>query len=593
MFFQEAIRSERTRAGIFAGIVFLGVNLLLRVPDLVVARFPLELSFYLSDPSRLYYFFSLDLFCLLSLLVLIPPDRVGSWMYSLLTGAILFLLLYRTYDATVLELMNRSPIVYADHSHVLGALYLLLNASIPWSFLLGGVGVGTGVALLLWWLPSLLETTHRHLRRLEIRRGLLATHLLIWPLVGYAAATDRGIERQTYQEVCLSTVQCMAYNVRASVMLNRNIAHSSQQNTDSTYVGYRALDWSDSPSLYVMMIESYGSVLGEMSALRAPYAQLMARAADTLGAAGWHTATAQSTAPVYGGRSWLSLATVLSGTPVTYQPAYELLRTDLPRYPHLVWLLQRMGYQTGLVQPPVRARPGLTPGNPYGFDQTLYFKDLDYRGPSYGWGIVPDQYSLSLAHERFVEPAERPFFLFFETVTPHAQWDRDPPPVVETPRVLNQPRSQIRPEVVPPGALGRVSATTHPDTLTQPERFFRHVRYDWRVLAKYLRTQAPPNSLVVVLGDHQPFFGDGHSYATPLHVLSRDRALVERFHSYGLTPGLQPTPAADTLHHAGLYSLLVRVLTAHNRTAPDSVDTPLPPYRPQGVHQSALFRSPS
>jgi hypothetical protein len=192
---------------------------------------------------------------------------------------------------------------------------------------------------------------------------------------------------------------------------------------------------------------------------------------------------------------------------------------------------------------------------------------------------VPDQYSLSVAHEQFVETTDRPFFLLFEAVDSHAPWDRPPPPIVAAPSTLN--RASVRRE-----------ADSAAAPRSQREHLLRHVRYDWRVLADYLRTQAPPNSLVVVVGDHQPYFTADPSFATPLHVLSRDEALVRRFDAHGFVPGLRPAPTADTLHHAGLYSLLVRTITAHDRAATNRSGAPLPPYRPTGVERAALLPAP-
>lgn len=588
-----SLGSDTTRAWLVVGGVYLGLNLLLRIPDVLFEQYPLALDFYLSDPSRLYYFFSLDLFCLLSLLVFLPLERTRAWVYWALTGAILALLVYRTYDAVVVSMLHRSPIFYADASHVVGALYLLLNASVPWSHFVGVVGAGAGLGVLAWKLPSLLRMVHRLIQRLEFRRGVIVIHLALWPLVGVAAATDQGIDRRTYQDVCLSTVECVFYNVQASVDLRREANRRWQQSPDTTYVQYRDLSWANPPSLYLVMVESYGTALANNAVLGAPYDQFMARVADSLRTAGWHSATALSEAPVFGGLSWLSVATVLLGTPVAHQPSYDVLRAELPRYPHLVRLLREQGYRTATLQPPVRSRPGLQVENPYRFDQTFYLRDLDYQGPDYGWGIVPDQYSLAVAHERFVERTTEPFFLFFETVTSHATWDRSPPPFVNDPAVLNRPTEEISPGSIVAGSLPQRGETTYSPPGTQAERLFRHIRYDWRVLVQYLRTKAPRNSLVVVVGDHQPYFADGRSPATPLHVLSHDPSLVRRFEAYGLRAGLQLRPAADTLRHASLYSLIVRVLAAHDRSAQEKDTGPLPPFRPEGVERSALVNSQS
>lgn len=560
--------------------VFLGLTLLLRAPDLILGTMPRSLSvealaYYWEGPFRLL---SLDLFALVSLLALAPaawarPVRAGA------VGSVGVLLAYETYEAVVQAALHRAPLFFADVSHVVGALHLLYNAASPGQLVGGVVGIGAALGLLGWGLPPLFDRLHRALRHPRVRRVLLGLNVVVWGGVAFAVVTDRGIERQTYQAICLSTTECLVHNVQTSRALRNRIADRQAQPPDSTYVRYHALDWAAPPSVYLVVLESYGMALFGPGADGATARRLLSPTADSLRAAGWHAASAQSVAPVFGGLSWLSVASMLLGTPVEHQPTYQVLRPSLPHYPHLVRLLERQGYATATLQPPVRPRPGLSVRNPYQFDRTFYLADLDYNGPDYGWGIVPDQYSLSVAHEAFVEPTEGPFFLLFEAVTSHAPWDRPPPPLVADPKTLNRASVQQ--------AVGAKAGDAAPR-----EDLLRHLRYDWRVLADYLRTQAPPNSLVVVVGDHQPYFAEGPSFATPVHVLSRDEALVRRFGTHGFVPGLQPPTEADTLRHAGLYSLLVRTVTAHDRAAAGRPTAPLPPYRPTGVERAALLPDP-
>lgn len=563
------------------------MNVLLRLPDLLLATFPVEFASILTDPLRLYYLFSLDLFGLVVLLALVPYTSGASRFRGLVAGSIIFLLVYQTYDAFVVSTLHRDPLFYADLSHILGAVYLLWNAALPLRHLVVLLATTGLLALLAWGLPPLLREMHRRLSTPTGRRGTVAAAVVVGALVCIAIVTDRGAERKTYQTVCLSTAQCVVHNVQASLNLRHDLLRRREGPADSTYGRYRTLRWSQPPSLYLVVIESYGSVL-TTPPHRSSYNRFMARVEDTLGASGWHAATTRSEAPVFGGLSWLSAATLLLGTPVEHQPTFEVLQPTLSRYPHLVRLLRRQGYETGVLQPPVRSRPGMTVRNLYGFDRTFYLRDLDYRGPAYGWGIVPDQYSLAVAHEQFVAPAENPFFLFFETVAPHGpSWERPPPPLVEDPATLNaspMPRTASGPSLP-----GRSSVTAETEPPSQLERLFRHVRYDWRVLTEYLRTQAPPNSLVVVVGDHQPYAVDTQNFTTPIHVLSRDEGLVRRFEAYGFRPGLRSAPTVDPLHHAGLYSMLVRVLTAHDRASRGHPVAPLPPYHPRGVVNPALL----
>ena len=571
--------------------IWMGLSILLRAPDLVAGTVPTEVTQYVAHPARLYYLFSLDLFVLVSLLAVVPVPEGRSRMRAVVVGVLFVLLGYRTYDATVMAMLHRSPIFYADASHLVGAFYLLVNAALPWRHVVMGAGGLVLVGVLASIVPAGVRRIHHWVRTPAGRRLVLAANVVTWPVIAAVVLGERGsyLHRQTYRSVCLSTTEALVRNVQASRTLRDDIVRRAQSTVDSTYATYWAHEWQQPPSIYLVMIESYGMALAGPA--EAPgYGRFMARTSDSLRTAGWHMASAQSTAPVFGGLSWLSAASLLLGTPVEHQPVLDVLRPTLPRYPHLVRLLQHHGYETATLQPPVRPRPGLSVDNRYGFDRTFYLEDLNYRGPRVGWGIVPDQYSLAVAHERFVAPASPPFFLFFETVTSHAPWTAPPPPLVDDPLSMGRSGSSASPSATEV-LLAPGDSPSWADVRSRRTRLFRHVQYTWRMLRDYLRRKAPPNSLVVVVGDHQPYFADTESAATPVHLLSRDEALIRRLGPYGFERGLQPKGRGDSLRHAGLYSLLVRVLAAHDAdrrsTARPTAD-PLP-YRPRGVGRPALL----
>lgn len=579
----------KNRSGwLLVGGGFVVLTLVIRAPALVLGVFPANPAYYWEGPLRL---FSLDLFVLFSLLALVPPRSFGHLPRHFTVGSVFFLLAYQTYEALVLSILHRNPIFYADASHILGSVYLALNTTPPWEYVAGVAGGGVLLVGLMWTLPPLVRHLHHALHTTSVRRGVLAANLVVWSLVGFAAATYRGIERQTYDQICLSTTECVVHNVRVSADLRRQIANRRQGAADSTYLDYRTLQWDDPPSIYLVIMESYGTVLGSATETQGPYRHLMSRATDSLRASGWHSATTRSVAPVFGGLSWLSVATLFLGTPIDHQPTYDALRPVFPRYPHLIRFLTEQGYRTGLLQPPVRSRPGVHVINPFDFDQTFFFDDLEYRGPKYGWGIVPDQYSLSVAHDQFVESSSQPFFLVFETVTSHGLWRRQPPPFVDDPSRLqgSQNKTRAAGDTVSSGreTLGLSSSSQDPGALSRPERLYQHIEYDWRVLADYIASQAPESSLVVILGDHQPFFAADSSAATPLHVLSRDEELVHRFLEHGFVTGLSPAPREETLHHAGVYSLLVRILSHHDRDL--GAHTSRPAWLRKGVDRVALL----
>jgi hypothetical protein len=514
------------------------------------------------------------------------------------------LLVYEAYDAVVYTAFRRSGILYEDLQYVDNLGYLLLNL---WSWRAGGAALlalagVVGIGGLVAWSLRTMARTGRHG---ECRAVLLAAHLVAWPLVGVVGpALELGPVNLTYQSsnertrVRTTTASVLA-NVRASLRLHDMLDSLRTAPVDSTYATYDTLSLDRRPSIYVIMVESYGWVLNRHPALRRPYRDLMRRTDSVFAADGWHRATARCAVPVRGGRSWLSIASLFTGARVQRQLLYNQFQDKALRVnseiPHLVRFFNRQGYRTLALQPFTFERPGLPVRNLYDFDRTIYRKDLNYRGPSYGLADAPDQYSLHYTHETYLTPSESPFFLFFETVDSHSLWNYGLPPYLEDWRQFNEqteaqrsphPDSTSFPPVFLPDSI------TDPVIYDQPtpRRYLRHVAHEWRVLREYLTEKAPPGSLVLLLGDHQPPLIDTNDSTVPLHVLSTDRTLVNLVRRRGFTDGLLPTDKSPRLRLEGLYSSLVRLLAAHDRSGTVADTTRLPPLRPQGVSPSLLVR---
>ncbi len=526
------------------------------------------------------------------------PVRIGAGL------GLGVLLLYEAYDTTVYAAFRRSGILYEDLQYIDNLGYLLLNL---WSWrvgvialfaLVGVLGIGR---LVMWGLRTVARTGQYG----GCRAALLAVHLGAWPLIAVIGpALELGPVNMTYQSSnerirVRTTTTRAAANVRASLRLQTMLDSLRTAPIDSTYAGYDTLSLERRPPIYLLVLESYGSALNTHPSLRAPYRTLMQRTDSVLAANGWHRATARSDVPVRGGRSWLSIASLLTGTRVRHQLLFNQFQTasddSTHEVPHLVHFLNGQGYRTVALQPFTFERPGLPVRNLYNFDTTVYRNDLNYRGPSYGLADAPDQYSLHYTHETHLPPSGEPFFLFFETVDSHSLWNYGLPPYPDDWRRFNaqtqatrspHPNADSFPPVYLPDSI------TTPTIYDQPTplRYLRHVAHELRVLREYLTEKAPPGSLVLLLGDHQPPLIDSADRTVPLHVLSTDSTLVEYARRHGFTNGLRPTPESPTLRQEGLYSFLVRLLTAHDRDAATMDTTALPPWRPQGVPPSLLLR---
>ena len=522
---------------------------------------------------------SFDLIVLFALILLANRTSVQRGARYLATGGYVLLLGYELYDAAIQIALKRPGILYDDIQHIVGSIHLVGNAAEPVHLVAGALGLGMFGGF-CWFAVRAFRLIEATLDVRIVRHVSVAGVSVSLAVLMYALAFDRGDYVLTYEESVVMIGEKIAGNVKASIQLRDRVLEFSDHRADSTYAQYETVQLSRRPHLFILFIESYGDVLRRNEETAAPYRTMMQELDERLSRTGWQSASAMSLAPVNGGTSWLSVGSVLMGMPIKHQSMFNFIESDIERYPHLIHTLQAHGYQTAALQPPTRSRLGVGVSNPYRFDRTFYFQDMQYTGPRYGWGIVPDQYSLNLTHEQFVAPAEGPVALMFEMVTSHTPWE-PPPPLVDDWRTLNNLDPDALPdtrsvrmtqdEQMPVGTAQVALAPLLPNMSAEKNapihRLFRTIRYDWQVISEYMINEMPDSSLVVVLGDHQPPVVSTKSNAVPVHIFSQTSDYVNAAISNGFQQGLlpktepmQPTTSTPSFRHAGLYSLVMNLL---------------------------------
>jgi hypothetical protein len=335
---------------------------------------------------------------------------------------------------------------------------------------------------------------------------------------------------------------------------------------------------ADGPDVHVYVVESYGSLLFRDPALSEAFVPHLREVSRTLEAHGWSAVSAFSRSPVSGGRSWIADASVLLGVPVAHESAYQHLMARVDRLNHLPGWLREQGWHTVLCRPKDRARPGVALENPLGFDTTVFYADLAYAGPPFGWGWIPDQYTLGwLRDEVLPKTASRPTFLFVHLATAHVPW-KQPPPVLEDWRGLaTLPWEASHPDDrdlddelgftanrFRRGPKGLGPTLRRYMGIGDPTAAYRQVvTYDVDQLRDHLVAMAPTRpTVVVVLGDHQPpGISRRNDFTVPVHVFATERALLAPLSQWGFEDGVALGPdTPPTLGHHDLYEALAAVL---------------------------------
>ena len=327
------------------------------------------------------------------------------------------------------------------------------------------------------------------------------------------------------------------------------------------------------PDVHVYVVESYGTVVRRLQGAKL-WEQSLERLQEEAKDQGWSTAAGVSTAPVHGGRSWISDTSVLTGLHVATQSNYERATAMADRIPTLPRFFQDRGYTTILVRPSDRARPGVKLQNRFHFQRTVFFDDLEYTGPAMGWGHIPDQYTLYVAHRDVIDPLPGPTFAFFHLATSHMPWFLRPKRLDDPLAILDQEgkREQIL-KIRKAGQELRMQAKRFTsddglkktiDRTKEQGNYVASVIYDIESVVQQVGGPdgARPR-LVVFYGDHQPpFLARGEPPTVPVHVMASDPAMLEPFLEAGFRPGLLPQRYTPVVEHRDLFPLIARAAAA-------------------------------
>jgi hypothetical protein len=306
-------------------------------------------------------------------------------------------------------------------------------------------------------------------------------------------------------------------------------------------------------NVHLILIESYGQAVLEWPPYVAATRSVYDAFEEELSNRGFSIVTGVLDSPTYGGHSWLAHATLATGIRTSDQLEYDIVTSSKPKT--IAQFFREAGYRTVLLQPgTTREWPR---GEFYSFERKYYSWNFNYKGPTYAWATMPDQYVLDFARRNVLPDRARPSFVQYVLVSSHAPWS-DLPELVPDWSTLGD------------GSLYNRLPTIHHDIVwpkfdNADGAYIESVIYDLRVIQRYVADYITDDSLIIVLGDHQPVAEvNGHtdSFGVPVHVISRDKGAIAPFADRGYTAGMrQHAPGA----HPGLDTFLEALLRDFSR----------------------------
>jgi hypothetical protein len=514
----------------------------------------------------------------------LAPEFVGLWLLlaivarrGALTGralgwlaaGVFGLAVGRYFDVTVPALFGRPVNLYWDGQQIPTFLWVSAR-DYPWWVAVGFVAalaalVAALFAAIRWALGVLARDAVPYALRARwtwpvsaLAAAAVATHLaglapgLTWHLVTHPVTP-------TYarQAVLLGTAWLPGAAERVlppTPALSRALAAPPQ----AALGALRGRDFA------LIFLESYGAMAFDHPRVAPQLAAARERLAQEIAASGRGVASAFVRAATFAGASELSHLSLLSGIDLSDPLRHDLLLTT--DRPTLTTLFRRAGYQS------VGLYPALSwdwaERRFYGFDRFLDGRDLDYRGPPLGYWKIPDQFTLARFEQ--LQPrdaAAPPRFLFFPTITSHLPFGPVPPYQPDWQRLLT-------PDPFGAAESQRLLAS-FVDWIDMLPNYVGMFDYTYRWLGGWLQRPEPRESVLLLVGDHQPaasVSGAGASWEVPVHIVTRDPALLARFVALGFRPGLDPQrPALGGMHD--LTTLLLRAFAEPTALQADAAAT--------------------
>ncbi len=539
----------------FLSYVFL--NLLLLLPSWFVWYMHLHSENFQTNWSIFSAFWiSIDLLLLLYLLYGTQSIRLNNLMLSSCIVLYAILWIYEIYSKLIVVLASRKPLLYNDLFLINDGIYLFFDLfKAHWHLLL--LIVGLFLFTLIGVIPGVWRLLAHGLQHSPFYLSpFLLGFLLLAGTVGMHQIQHTRLEDAPAQLISGR----IRHNIQNSIALYRETHNPEFKEKLQVQLQRKFAPLTLRPDIYIFVIESYGKILAERRLLREEYIPMLSDIESTLTDSGWHAVTNYSAAPVSGSGSWLSTASLLSGLHIDNQVVYDYLTSS--HTPTYLRFFRENNYHTLILEPPSRTRPGLPLSNQYRFDTVITYHDLAYQGfPQFGWGLIPDQYSLYMTDKAWLNDFAEPVFFYFPMVTSHAPWT-----AAALPPYLNHAQSRMDFYSAYQQAAEhphQATQTTNAQNISLLRGYADAIHYAFKVIRDFLLENVSNQSIVIILGDHQPplLVNKNDSYQTPVHVLSRNPRFLRQFRTTGFVQGLyKKHDLRDTVRHDSLMAIFTRAL---------------------------------
>ena len=473
----------------------------------------------------------LEILIVIAIAAVLPrtPRRVLAVLAGVLLGVLVFV---RVLDVGFITAFDRPFDPVSDSAYVGIGIETLRDGIGRASANIAVVAIAALlIALLLIPALALLRVSaaaaaHRH-RVLPAAAAL--TLLWVALRVAGAPAASTGASALVVREV-----QSVQSGLRAHDILAREIPRDRFRATppNQLLTGLRGKD------VLLLFVESYGQVAVQNSTFAPAINRVLDHGTAQLAADGFSARSGFLSSSTFGGLSWLAHITTQSGIRIGTQRGYNQLAKS--NRLTLATAFKRAGWRT-VSEDPANKRRWKEGTSYYHYDHIYDRRNVGYKGPPFGLPPMPDQYVLhAIQNRELAKPHRRPVFAEIDLISSHAPWTKIP-------------------RLIPWNQIGDGSIFHHtPLQQTTTAKLFGDdtrartayalsIQYTMRTITSYIRHYATNNTVIVLLGDHQPATTVSGQHAThnvPITIIAHDPNITHQITTWHWQPGLHPTPTA-------------------------------------------------
>lgn len=474
--------------------------------------------------------------------------RFYSFVFLPLTAFVIFLRLFRIGDILVPMYFFRPFNLFIDSQFLPDLIFLLYTTFSGKEFSYFVILTITLLVGITWGVWVSFKIIHNYLLVNRQRRVLVsltvAGFLVLYSLQPYDTNYGPNIFTRGFFHRVVEEVDFILH-VKGYQAKYLRVIESMMKKVEQIP---SSLDRLKSANIFIFFIESYGHIFFADERHFSRTALLLDGLEKNLIAHGFSVNSAFLNSPTFGGSSWLAHASLGSGVNLNDQLRYNLLITSKAKT--ISRFFNDIGYLTISVMPGTQWP--WPQGEFFGFQKKYYAWDFDYKGPNYAWSLMPDQYVLDYVYRQEIQDRTKPLFIEFVLVSSHAPFNRQPSYLEDWSQIGNG-EIYHESEVI-------TFPIIWPDLSNASEAYVTAISYDLKVIIEFIIQFIKDNTLIVILGDHQPnvqITGNNVPWSVPVHVISRHDEFMRPFQKRGYTPGLVPTQPPP---HPGMETFLINFL---------------------------------